>query len=101
MASRQRILNQICAIWNGISLSGPSFRAPLCDATPEALAYGLANHWPSAGVVSAEAGIVLGSHGMGKESIMRNLAMLNQLWDGNTLTIDRKTTDSFTVRGRA
>ena len=30
---------------------------------------------------------------------MRNLAMLNQLWDGASLTIDRRTTESFTVRG--
>ena len=69
------------------------------DATPEALAYALANQWPSGGVVSAEGGIVFGSHGMGKDSVMRNLAMLNQLWDGNSLTIDRRTTESFTVKG--
>lgn len=68
------------------------------DATPEALAYGLAKDWPSGGVVSAEAGIVFGAHGMGKESVMRNLALLNILWDGGTLTIDRRTADSFTVR---
>jgi len=30
---------------------------------------------------------------------MRNLAMLNQLWDGATLNIDRRTSESFTVRG--
>lgn len=69
------------------------------DATPEALAYGLAKHWPSAGVVSAEAGIVFGSHGMGKDSVMRNLGLLNQLWDGKSLTIDRRSTESFSVRG--
>lgn len=69
------------------------------DATPEALAHALANQWPSGGVVSAEGGIVFGSHGMGKDSVMRNLAMLNQLWDGNNLTIDRRTRESFTVRG--
>lgn len=69
------------------------------DATPEALAYGLAKQWPSGGVVSAEAGIVFGSHGMGKDSAMRNMAMLNQLWDGNSMTIDRRTTESFTVKG--
>lgn len=69
------------------------------DATPEALAYGLAMHWPSGGVVSAEAGIVFGSHGMGKDSAMRNLGLLNQLWDGGGLTIDRRSTESFTVRG--
>jgi len=69
------------------------------DATPEALAYGLAKQWPSGGVVSAEGGIVFGSHGMGKDSVMRNLAMLNQLWDGTNLTIDRRTSESFTVSG--
>ena len=69
------------------------------DATPEALAFGLATKWPSGGVVSAEGGIVFGSHGMNKESVMRNLATLNQLWDGNTFTIDRRTSESFTVRG--
>ena len=69
------------------------------DATPEALAYGLARNWPSGGVVSAEAGIVFGAHGMGKDSVMRNLALLNMLWDGGHLTIDRRTTESFTVRG--
>ncbi|MBA3755168.1 MAG: DUF3987 domain-containing protein, partial [Nitrosomonas sp.] len=69
------------------------------DVTPEALAYDLAKKWPSGGVVSAEAGIVFGSHGMGKESVMRNLATLNQLWDGVSLKIDRKTSESFSVRG--
>lgn len=69
------------------------------DATPEALSYGLAKQWPSGGVVSAEAGIVFGSHGMGKDSVMRNLGLLNQLWDGTSLTIDRRSTESFTVRG--
>ena len=69
------------------------------DATPEALAYGLAKQWPSGGVVSAEAGIVFGSHGMGKDSVMRNLGLLNQLWDGASLTIDRRSSESFTVRG--
>ncbi len=67
------------------------------DATPEALAYSLATTWPSGGVVSAEAGVVFGSHGMGKDSVMRNLALLNILWDGGELTIDRRTTESFTV----
>ncbi len=69
------------------------------DATPEALAYGLTKQWPSGGVVSAEAGIVFGSHGMGKDSVMRNLGLLNQLWDGTSLTIDRRSSESFTVRG--
>ena len=69
------------------------------DATPEALAFGLAKQWPSGGVVSAEAGIVFGSHGMGKDSVMRTLSTLNQLWDGSSLIIDRRSTESYTVRG--
>jgi putative DNA primase/helicase len=69
------------------------------DATPEALAYGLVTQWPSAGIVSAEAGSVFGSPGMGKDSVMRNLALLNQIWDGASLTIDRRSTESFAVRG--
>jgi len=59
------------------------------DATPEGLAKKLQNEWPSAGVVSNEAGIVFGSHGMSKESVMRNLALLNKLWDGGRYQSDR------------
>jgi putative DNA primase/helicase len=67
------------------------------DATPEALAFSLAKQWPSAGVVSSEAGVVFGSHGMGKDSVMRNLALLNQLWDGKSVTVDRRASESFKV----
>jgi Bifunctional DNA primase/polymerase, N-terminal. len=69
------------------------------DTTTEALAYGLAKDWPSAGLISAEAGTVLGSHGMSKESVMKNLAQLNQLWDGTPISIDRRTSESFVVSG--
>ncbi len=74
-------------------------RMLLTDETPENLAWGLAKNWPSAGVISSEAGVVLGSHGMGKDSVMRNLGLLNTLWDGGTISIGRKTSESFTVRG--
>lgn len=69
------------------------------DATPEALKWNLAKGWPSGGVVSSEAGLVFGAHGMGKDSVMRNLATLNQLWDGGDIATERRTTESFTVRG--
>jgi len=68
------------------------------DATPEQLGYSLAKQWPSAGVMSSEAGIVFGSHGMSGDSAMRNMALLNVLWDGGTHTIDRRTTDSYKVQ---
>ena len=69
------------------------------DDTPENLAYALVREWSSAGAISAEGGIIFGSHGMGAESAMRNLALLNILWDGGTLDIGRRSKESFTVRG--
>lgn len=69
------------------------------DETPENLAYILVHQWPSGGIVSSEAGLVFGSHGMGRDSIMRNLTLYNVLWDGGTHSIGRRTSESFTVRG--
>jgi hypothetical protein len=61
------------------------------DTTPEALAWHLAQGWPSGGVLSSEAGTVFGGHGMGRDSIMRNLALLNSLWDGIRHKVHRRT----------
>ena len=69
------------------------------DATPEALGYQLATQWPTGGVMSSEAGVVFGSHGMDRESVMRNMATLNVLWDGAELSVDRRTSESFVVKG--
>lgn len=69
------------------------------DATPEALTYDLAKKWPSGGVISSEAGAVFGGHGMGADSVMRNLATLNQLWDGVPISTSRRTSESFTTHG--
>lgn len=70
------------------------------DATPEALAHELATGRPSGGVLSAEAGAVFGAHGMGQDTILRNLALLNVLWDGGEMAIDRRSKPSFLLRGR-
>ena len=50
--------------------------------------------------MSAEAGAVFGAHGMGYETIMRNLALLNVLWDGGEIAIDRRSKPSFRLRDR-
>ena len=70
------------------------------DATPEALSHALASGWPSGAVMSAEAGAVFGAHGMGYETIMRNLALLNVLWDGGEIAIDRRSKPSFRLHDR-
>lgn len=69
------------------------------DATPEKLTHSLAMVWPVAGVLSSEAGSVLGGHGMGKDSLLRYLSVFNQCWDGTDQTFDRKTSESFRVSG--
>lgn len=70
------------------------------DATPEALSHALASGWPSGAVMSAEAGAVFGAHGMGYETIMRNLALLNVLWDGGEIAIDRRSKPRFRLHDR-
>lgn len=64
------------------------------DDTPENLIFVLSHEWPSVGVLTAEAGMILGSHGMGKDSMMRNLTLLNTLWDGGTHAVGRRTSAS-------
>lgn len=74
-------------------------RMLLTDESPQALAWSLAKKWPSAGILSAEAGAVLGSHAMKEGEITGNLSLQNILWDGGELNIGRKTSESFSVRG--
>ncbi len=74
-------------------------RLILGDETPESLAWGLAHRWPSAAVISSEAGVVFGAHGMNRDNAMRNMAFLNVMWDGGRHDVGRRTSDSFTVKG--
>lgn len=67
------------------------------DVTPEKLGFNLANTWPSAGIFSSEAGAFFGSYAMGSDNLMKYLSMLNLLWDGKTINIDRRTQESYKV----
>lgn len=69
------------------------------DDTPENLSWELMHGWPSAGVLSSEAGVVFGSHGMGGDSVTRNLALLNVLWDGGSIRTGRRTSETYTLEG--
>jgi putative DNA primase/helicase len=69
------------------------------DATQEGLLRQLQNDWPSGGVASSEAGVVFGSHGMGKDSAMRNMSTLNLLWDGREVSTTRSSVESFHIEG--
>lgn len=69
------------------------------DATPEQMGFSLAKNWPSGGVISSEAGVVFGSHGMKSDSVMSNMALLNTCWDGGSHTVDRRNSESYKVQG--
>jgi hypothetical protein len=69
------------------------------DVSPERLAVKLAEGWPSASLWSDEAGLVVGSHAMSDDSMMRYLALLNRLWDGGTFERDRQSGD-VVIKGR-
>jgi putative DNA primase/helicase len=67
------------------------------DTTPEELAYSLSQTWPTGGIMSSEAGLVFGGHGMGKDVAMRAFALYNVLWDGGSFQVDRRTSQSFAI----
>jgi hypothetical protein len=70
------------------------------DATPEKLALALATGWPSASLSSDEAGLVIGSHAMSDQSVMRTMSLCNRLWDGQRFDRQRATTPDAVLRGR-
>ncbi len=70
------------------------------DATPEGLAYSLADGWPSAALVSDEAGLVVGGKGMAEDAALGFLTLLNRLWDGRPFQPVRKTAKTKELRGR-
>jgi putative DNA primase/helicase len=69
------------------------------DVTSQKLGERLATGWPSGAIISAEAGIVLGGHSMKGDSQMGTLALLNCLWSGESFISDRRTTESYALRG--
>ena len=70
------------------------------DATPEGLAYSLATGWPSAALVSDEAGLVVGGKGMAEDAALGFLTLLNRLWDGRSFRPTRKTAATKELKGR-
>jgi len=53
--------------------------------TIEFLLHFLQNNWPSVGLMTNEGGTLFGGHAMNHETIVRTLALLDLLWDGQPL----------------
>lgn len=62
------------------------------DTNPNKILVDLHENWPSAYLCSDEAGSVF------RGSALSNRGMINQLWDGATLTVDRISSPSFQVK---
>ena len=70
------------------------------DVNPQSLPHYLAKGHPSAALWSDEGGMVTGSMGMGKDSLLGFLSGLNRLWDGGAIRQDRKVAESVHLEGR-
>ncbi|BCL75788.1 hypothetical protein JHS3_15240 [Jeongeupia sp. HS-3] len=62
------------------------------DCTIEALQHQLFGAWPNAALASNEAAVIFKGH------VSQHLPVLNKLWDGDDVDIDRMTRESFTVK---
>ena len=65
----------------------------LTDANRESIFVRLHKVWPSAALLSDDAGAVFAAR------TLSDLGLYNKLWDGDPITRDRVTSESFTVRG--
>jgi hypothetical protein len=65
----------------------------IADTTREAIFLRLHKVWPSAGLLSDEAGAIFAAR------TLSDLGLFNKLWDGDPITRDRATSESFTIRG--
>lgn len=63
------------------------------NTTPSKILLDLHENWPSAYLCSDEAGSLF------RGRAMADRGMINQLWDGATLTVDRMSSPSFQVKG--
>lgn len=70
------------------------------DATAEGLAFAVATGWPSAALMSDEAGLVIGGRGMSDEGALALLSLLNRLYDGRPFRPTRKVAVVVEIRGR-
>jgi putative DNA primase/helicase len=93
---RQRLMEH--ALQRPAEIIAPRLRYE--DVNPQSLPFMLAAGHPSAALWSDEGGLVTGSLGMGKESLLGFLAALNRLWDGGAIHHDRKQAQSVHLEGR-
>jgi len=61
------------------------------DVTPESMAFELSQGWGNSALVSDEGGTILSGR------VVQGLPRLNKLWSAESFTVNRKSSDSYTV----
>lgn len=81
--------NALLSLERELPVRPKEFKILYEDSTSEALFYGMHKNLPTAGLISSEgAGVLEGR-------AFNDLSKQNAIWSGDSITIDRKTTDSF------
>jgi hypothetical protein len=94
------------ALREALDVIGPEPRSPLHpmltveNVTPEGIERHLAEGRPWCGLFSAEGGAVIGGHGFSDDARMRMGALLNKLWDGDTIRRSRSQGGAVFLPGR-
>ncbi len=89
--SGDELVEMLIAHDQKVPVAPKPFRMVFEDTTPEALLASLGDGGHGAWLVTSEGGIILSQHSM------KNMPALNQLWSGDRVTVDRKTTGSFVL----
>jgi hypothetical protein len=79
------------ACWERKPVAPIRKRLLINDATRAAVKLALGTGWPSIGLISDEAGSILNGE------LLRDTPLLNSLWSGQSIEVDRATGDSFRI----
>jgi uncharacterized protein DUF3987 len=70
------------------------------DVNAETLAVTFSEGYPSSSLWSDEGGLVIGANGMSDDNLMKFVALLNRLWDGQPFERERLTAKCAHIKGR-
>jgi hypothetical protein len=82
---------QLASLWQAAPQKPTQIQLIIEDATTEAIAHELSTGWGNAALVSDEGATILNGR------IVQDLPRLNKLWSAESFTVNRKSSDSFTV----
>jgi hypothetical protein len=105
-AAKKKLKGDRAMIRDALNAIGPEPKPPPCpmllvaDPTPEALVLHLRDSRPTAGVFTAEGGVLVGGSAFNDESRMRTGALFNTLWDGEPIRRARVLSGNAFLPGR-